>query len=106
MPRGKSEIQFAEEPEEEARPEPTQRVTVLSPFQVVHDATAYWPNAVAEVPESIPLIGSLTAGWRNPPKQTRRARGLRHSTGGGIRRSRGFSVPAECCGIDRGAWCS
>jgi hypothetical protein len=62
MPRGKSEIQFAEEPEEEARPEPTQRVTVLSPFQVVHDATAYWPNAVAEVPESISAHWILN-GW-------------------------------------------
>jgi hypothetical protein len=34
-------------------PEPLTRVKVLSPFQVVHDATAYYPNAVLEVPASV-----------------------------------------------------
>jgi hypothetical protein len=29
------------------------RVKVLSPFQVVHDGTAYWPDAVVTVPAAL-----------------------------------------------------
>lgn len=39
--------------EEVVVPEPVKRVKVLSPYSVAHDGTAYWPNAVAEVPQSI-----------------------------------------------------
>ena len=34
-------------------PEPLRRVRVLPPFQVVRDGTAYWPEAVVEVPEPL-----------------------------------------------------
>jgi hypothetical protein len=33
------------------------RVKVLSPFQVVHDGTAYWPDSVVTVP------GALADSW-------------------------------------------
>jgi hypothetical protein len=42
-----------EEPEEVKAPEPVKRVRVLHPFLVSHDGTAHWPQAVAEVPESV-----------------------------------------------------
>jgi hypothetical protein len=49
------ECEVAEQPElEEVKaPEPLKRVKVLDPFSVSHDGTAYWPNAVAEIPASV-----------------------------------------------------
>jgi hypothetical protein len=43
-------------------PEPLKRVKVLDPFPVSRDGTAYWPNAVAEVPESV-ATHWLTQKW-------------------------------------------
>jgi hypothetical protein len=42
-------------------PEPTKRVKVLAPFSVSHNGNAYWPNAVAEVPQS---VDAFTLGRR------------------------------------------
>jgi hypothetical protein len=41
------------EPEPVRKPEPLKRVRVLPPFMVAHEGTQYFPNSVAEVPESV-----------------------------------------------------
>jgi hypothetical protein len=48
------EIIEPQEPlKDKPKPEPLKKVRVLEPFQVFHDGTAYWPNVVATVPESV-----------------------------------------------------
>jgi hypothetical protein len=47
------EIQPRQADEEGTSPEPLTRVTVLAPFSVSHDGTAYYPEAVTEVPASL-----------------------------------------------------
>ena len=39
--------------DEPPKPEPLRRVRVRHPFQVVFKGVPYWPDAVAEVPESL-----------------------------------------------------
>jgi hypothetical protein len=43
-------------------PEPTKRVRVLHPFQVVHEGIVYRPQAVAVVPRSV-AAQWITNNW-------------------------------------------
>ncbi|MCU1695730.1 MAG: hypothetical protein JWR34_1793 [Mycobacterium sp.] len=51
--RRMTRLEYLEDLENEPKAAPKvkpKRVKVLHPFQVVHDGTAYWPNAVLTVP--------------------------------------------------------
>jgi hypothetical protein len=43
----------SDEPEAERAPEALKRVTVLAPFSVSYQGTAYWPGSTPEIPESL-----------------------------------------------------
>ena len=49
------DCEMLDKPEHQPRlaPEKRVRVQVLHPFLVSHDGTAYWPEEIPEVPESI-----------------------------------------------------
>lgn len=68
-----SDLDVRPQPEnhEATTPESLKRVKVLPPFLVAHDGTSYWPNAVAEVPESVAAHWILNQ-WVEPDESRRR----------------------------------
>jgi hypothetical protein len=59
-----TDLAFANEPEPKSvvEPEPSRRVKVLAPFLVAHQGVRYYPDEVAEVPESVALHWRAS-GW-------------------------------------------
>jgi hypothetical protein len=58
-----TDLAFVNEPEPVvAEPEPSRRVKVLAPFLVAHEGIRWYPDEVAEVPESVALHWR-SSGW-------------------------------------------